>query len=133
MSEPSPVLSQTQRDRRTSGDRSRFLRSFRCQLPTLIVSLIFAGLIGLINGALIAFLNLPPFIATLGTQMVTLGLGSIITNVQTQRFPTVGTSDEWFKQVFYRADLFGVKGFPIGAVYLFAAFFIAIRVIIAIS
>ena len=28
--------------------------------------------------------------------------------------------------MFYRADLFGVKGFPIGAVYLFAAFFIAI-------
>ena len=81
---------------------------------------------GFLNGVMIAKFKLPPFIATLGTQMVTLGLGSIITNVQTQRFPTVGTSDEWFKQVFYRADLFGVKGFPIGAVYLFAAFFIAI-------
>ena len=43
---------------------------------------------------MIAKFKLPPFIATLGTQMVTLGLGSIITNVQTQRFPTVGTSDE---------------------------------------
>ena len=81
---------------------------------------------GFLNGLMIAKFKLPPFIATLGTQMVTLGLGSIITNVQTQRFPTVGTADEWFKQVFYRADLFGVKGFPIGAVYLFAAFFIAI-------
>ena len=81
---------------------------------------------GFLNGLMIAKFKLPPFIATLGTQMVTLGLGSIITNVQTQRFPTVGTADEWFKQVFYRADLFGVQGFPIGAVYLFAAFFIAI-------
>lgn len=81
---------------------------------------------GFLNGVMIAKFKLPPFIATLGTQMVTLGLGSIITNVQTQRFPTVGTSDEWFKQVFYRCDLFGVKGFPIGAVYLFVAFFLAI-------
>ena len=42
-------------------------------LPTLIVSLIFAGLIGLINGALIAFLNLPPFIATLGMMSIARG------------------------------------------------------------
>lgn len=81
---------------------------------------------GFLNGVMIAKFKLPPFIATLGTQMVTLGLGSIITNVQTQRFPTVGTTDEWFKQVFYRCNLFGIKGFPIGAVYLFAAFFLAI-------
>ena len=81
---------------------------------------------GFLNGIMIAKFKLPPFIATLGTQMVTLGLGSIITNVQTQRFPTVGTTDEWFKQVFYRCNLFGIKGFPIGAVYLFAAFFLAI-------
>ena len=81
---------------------------------------------GFLNGVMIAKFKLPPFIATLGTQMVTLGLGSIVTNIQTQRFPTVGTADEWFKQVFYRCNLFGIKGFPIGAVYLFAAFFLAI-------
>ena len=81
---------------------------------------------GFLNGVMIANFKLPPFIATLGTQMVTLGLGSIVTNIQTQRFPTVGTADEWFKQVFYRCNLFGIKGFPIGAVYLFAAFFLAI-------
>ena len=83
-------------------------------------------LFGLLNGVMIAKFKLPPFIATLGTQMVTLGLGSIITNVQTQRFPTIGTANEWFKKAFYRCDLLGIKGFPIGAVYLFAAFFIAI-------
>ncbi len=84
---------------------------------------------GFLNGVMIAKFKLPPFIATLGTQMVTLGLGSIITNVQTQRFPTVGTANEWFKQVFYRCNLningLSIKGFPIGAVYLFAAFFLS--------
>ena len=48
-------------------------------LPTLIVSLVFAGLIGLINGALIAFLNLPPFIATLGMMSIARGAAYTIT------------------------------------------------------
>lgn len=92
----------------------------------LVLCLIVGTLFGFLNGVMIAKFKLPPFIATLGTQMVTLGLGSIITNVQTQRFPTVGSADEWFKQVFYRCDLGSFKGFPIGAVYLFAAFIVAI-------
>ena len=92
----------------------------------LLLRVAVGTLFGLLNGVMIAKFKLPPFIATLGTQMVTLGLGSIITNVQTQRFPTIGTANEWFKKAFYRCDLLGIKGFPIGAVYLFAAFFIAI-------
>ena len=92
----------------------------------LLLCVAVGSLFGLLNGVMIAKFKLPPFIATLGTQMVTLGLGSIITNVQTQRFPTIGTANEWFKKAFYRCDLLGIKGFPIGAVYLFAAFFIAI-------
>lgn len=107
----------------------------------LLLCVAVGTLFGFLNGVMIAKFKLPPFIATLGTQMVTLGLGSIITNVQTQRFPTVGTANEWFKQVFYRCNLnikgfsikgfpiingFSINGFPIGAVYLFAAFFIAI-------
>lgn len=92
----------------------------------LLLCVAVGTLFGLLNGVMIAKFKLPPFIATLGTQMVTLGLGSIITNVQTQRFPTIGTANEWFKKAFYRCDLLEIKGFPIGAVYLFAAFFIAI-------
>jgi len=92
----------------------------------LILAICVGTLFGFLNGVMIAKCKLPPFIATLGTQMVTLGLGSIITKVQTQRFPTVGSENEWFKQVFFRCDLFGIKGFPIGAVYLVAAFAIAI-------
>ncbi len=92
----------------------------------LVLCLLIGTAFGFLNGFMIAKCKLPPFIATLGTQMVTLGLGSIITNVQTQRFPTVGTSDEWFKQVFYRTDLFGIKGFPTGAIYLLVAFVLSI-------
>ena len=92
----------------------------------LILALCVGTFVGFLNGVMIAKFGLPPFIATLGTQMATLGLGSIVTNVKTQRFPTVGSADQWFKQVFYRCDLFGIKGFPIGAVYLLVAFLIAL-------
>ncbi|MGN0801205.1 MAG: ABC transporter permease [Candidatus Faecivicinus sp.] len=95
----------------------------------LVLCLLIGTFFGLLNGIMIAKFKLPPFIATLGTQMVTLGLGSIITNVQTQRYPTVGTADEWFKQVFFRCDIGALKGFPIGAVYLFVAFALAIFVL----
>ena len=76
---------------------------------------------GFMNGFMIAKLKLPPFIATLGTMMVSQGLGSIITKVQTQRFPTVGSEDAWFKSVFFRYEQF-----PIGIFYLLAFFALAV-------
>ena len=54
-----------------------------------IVLTLFVGIaFGFANGVLIAKLKLPPFIATLGTQMMAVGLGSIITKVQSQTWPT---------------------------------------------
>ena len=44
---------------------------------TLFVGIAF----GFVNGVLVAKLKLPPFIATLGTQMMSMGFGSIITKV----------------------------------------------------
>ena len=101
-----------------------FRSGIRALLPNELVRIMAIGLgfVGFLNGVMIAKFKLPPFIATLGTQMATLGFGSIITSVQTQRYPTVGTADGWFKEAFYRCNLAGIKGFPIGAVYLLAAF-----------
>ncbi|HPY37465.1 MAG TPA: ABC transporter permease [Clostridia bacterium] len=75
---------------------------------------------GMCNGLMVAKLKLPPFIATLGTMLVAQGLGSIITKVQTQRYPTIGTAEAWFKAVFFRSGTF-----PVGAVYLITVFLIA--------
>ena len=75
---------------------------------TLFVGIAF----GFVNGVLIAKLKLPPFIATLGTQMMSMGFGSIITKVQSQTWPTATAEvGGWFKKVFIRAELFGIKGF----------------------
>ena len=97
-----------------------------CVLLTVLVGVVF----GLANGLLIAKLKLPPFIATLGTQMMAMGAGSIITSVQSQTWPTAThPTGGWFKKVFIRADLFGVQSFPVGAIWL-AVFFVIAAIIL---
>ena len=96
-----------------------------CPLILCLFITIFVGVIfGFINGVLIAKLKLPPFIATLGTQMVSMGLGSIITKVQSQTWP-IATAEVggWFKKVFIRTEIFGFL--PVGALWLIGFFIIA--------
>lgn len=91
----------------------------------LVLSIVFIFLVsttfGFINGILIAKLKLPPFIATLGTMSISMGLGAIISKVMTMRYPTVTDADGWFKFVFYKTS----GGFPVGVLWLAAALVIA--------
>ncbi len=91
----------------------------------LLVVLAVATAIGLVNGILVAYLKLPPFIATLGTQMMGMGLGAIVTRVQTMRYPTFGTEAGWFKNLFYKT----MTGFPVGIFWL-AGFFVIAYIIL---
>lgn len=51
-------------------------------LVTILACILFSGLIGLINGMLISFLDLPPFIATLGMMSIVRGAAYTVTNGQ---------------------------------------------------
>jgi ribose transport system permease protein len=92
----------------------------------LAFSVAVCTLIGLLNGVMVAYLRLPPFIATLGTQMMGMGFGAIMTKVTTMRY-----TDQSFKQMFYKFpnnlpdNLSFLRGFPIGIVWLLAAFLLA--------
>ena len=56
---------------------------------TITLCILFSGLVGLINGALIAYMNLPPFIATLGTMSIVRGAAYTVTAGQPiYTFPT---------------------------------------------
>ena len=91
----------------------------------LALSVVLATCFGLLNGIMIAKLKLPPFIATLGTMLVTQGFGAIVSKVQTMSYPTVTEDDGWFKQVFYQT-----RGrFPSGVVWLVVFFLIAFIVL----
>lgn len=69
-------------------------------------------LFGLINGILVAVLNLPPFIATLGTMMVARGIGSIATGGLSQTWPAAGSENSWFRSIF-KISIGGTK-LPVG-------------------
>ncbi|MEP3276689.1 MAG: ABC transporter permease [Stappiaceae bacterium] len=59
-------------------------------LIPVIVGLLFGAFIGAINGSLIAFTGIPPFIATLGMFLVCRGIAQWWTRGQPVSFPTEG-------------------------------------------
>ena len=69
----------------------------------LIIVLFIGALLGLLSGSIIAYLKVPPFIATLGIQTIVYGFNLIYTNAQ----PIGGFTQE-FK------DFFNGKFLPIG-------------------
>ena len=90
----------------------------------VILTLAIAMIFGLLNGVMIAKLGLPPFIATLGSQMVSMGIGSIITKVQAQTWPAASAEiGGWFKKALVRTKVFEI--IPIGAIWLLVFFVIA--------
>lgn len=66
----------------------------------LIAAIVIGALFGLANGIMVSRLGLPPFIASLGSMMVSKGLGSIITKSQSVTWPQSGTADGWFRNIF---------------------------------
>ena len=69
---------------------------------------------GLINGLLVAKCKIAPFIATLGTMLVSRGLTAVVSEALREtssavKYPTTG----WFQELFTN-----YKGFPIGIVWV---------------
>lgn len=92
---------------------------------TIIITILVGTMFGLLNGVLVAKLKIAPFIATLGTQMVARGLGSIITNVQTVVFPLRNSPDGWYKSIFKTSN-----NFPTG-IFVLIFFAIIMGIILA--
>lgn len=86
----------------------------------LVSMVVFGTIVGWLNGLMVTKLNLPPFIATLGTMMVSLGFGSIITGTSSKYFPTILEPDGWFSRVLFKTE----NNFPMGAVFLLIFFVI---------
>ncbi len=67
---------------------------------TLLIVICIGGCIGLLNGSIIAYLKVPPFIATLGIQTIVYGTNLIYTNAQ-----PIGGFSEAYKN-FFKIKLF---------------------------
>lgn len=78
----------------------------------ILITLAFGLALGLANGVLTAVLNLPPFIATLGTMMIARGIAGGITVT----WPTAGMPGGWVRNIF-KIELFGYK-LPLGFLWV---------------
>ena len=66
----------------------------------LIVTILVGLAFGVLNGVMVAIMNLPPFIATLCTMLITRGLGSIITGGMAVSWPSRSGAGGWFRSLF---------------------------------
>ncbi len=72
----------------------------------VVVTLICCLIIGVLNGMLVSFFQLPPFIATLGTMTIARGIAQIVNgNYNTD---SIGDAAEGFRDFFYYGKTFGV-------------------------
>lgn len=79
----------------------------------LLMIIVIATCFGALNGFLITKAKINPFVTTLATQMLAVGLGSIVTKVQTVNYPLRTSADGWYKSIFKLES-----GFPSGIIVL---------------
>lgn len=83
----------------------------------LIVTLLMGIIIGTVNGVLVAVMELPPFLTTLCTCMITRGLGSIFSKGFGISWPAAGSDGGWFRNIFKLTTASGTK-IPIGFLWM---------------
>lgn len=66
----------------------------------LLVCLLIGIIIGTLNGVLVAIMDLPPFLATLCTCMITRGLGPVLVGGFGISWPGASDPRGWFRKVF---------------------------------
>ena len=95
---------------------------------SLLLIVVVGVLFGLFNGIMVSRVGMPPFIVTLGTMMISMGLGAIVSNVQSATFPTRSAEDGWFKQIFKYVSEDGTS-IPTGAIVLLAVVVISFLIL----
>lgn len=88
---------------------------------SLLITLLMGTAFGLANGLMVSIMGLPAFIATLGTMMITRGLGSIVTATASVTFPQGENAGAWFHNIFkFKAEGLPQAGIPTGFILLIA-------------
>ncbi|MFP4535063.1 MAG: ABC transporter permease [Spirochaetaceae bacterium] len=91
---------------------------------SLLLIILVAVLFGIFNGMMVSRIGMPPFIVTLGTMMISMGVGSIVSNVRSATFPTRSEADGWFKGIFKLITENRIP-IPTGAIVLLAVVIIS--------
>ncbi len=83
----------------------------------MLVSVLFGTAIGCLNGCLVALMDIPPFLVTLCTCMITRGLGATIVGGFGITWPTAAQPGGWFRNIF-KISLDARTKIPIGILWV---------------
>ena len=83
----------------------------------LLVTVLLGIVIGILYGVLVSFMELPPFLTTLCTCMITRGLGSIFSMGFGISWPAAGAPGGWFRSIFKISTADG-KMIPLGFLWM---------------
>lgn len=83
----------------------------------LLVTVLLGIVIGILNGVLVSFMELPPFLTTLCTCMITRGLGSIFSKGFGISWPAGSAPGGWFRSIFKISTADG-KMIPLGFLWM---------------
>lgn len=86
----------------------------------LLVCILIGAIFGTMNGLMVSYMKLPPFIATLGTMMLSKGLGSVFTKAQSVTWPQADSANGWFRSIFKVNVESGIRIIPTGFILLIA-------------
>ena len=77
------------------------VKDFGCPVWVgMIVALILGLLFGALNGVMVSIMNLPAFIATLCTMLITRGLSSVACGGASISWPARASEEGWFRNIF---------------------------------
>lgn len=82
----------------------------------MLVCIVLGILVGILNGCLVAIMELPPFLATLCTCMITRGLGALVVGGFGIPWPTATAPGGWFRSIF-KIQINGMN-IPIGFLWI---------------
>lgn len=85
----------------------------------ILIGILIGMCFGLANGFMVAVMGLPPFIATLGSMMLSKGLGSVFTKAQSVTWPQAGSADGWYRSIF--KIVIGNTPVPVGFILMIGA------------
>ena len=86
----------------------------------LVITILIGALMGALNGVLVAVMELPPFLATLCTCMITRGLGPALCGGVGVSWPSSMNQEGWFRKIFrFTTEIDGtIRVIPIGIVLI---------------
>ncbi|QHQ60860.1 ABC transporter permease [Anaerocolumna sedimenticola] len=85
-------------------------------IPCLIVSILVALLFGALNGYMVAYFRIPPFITSMAIMQISKGVGSVFTKTQSVSWPQASEANGWYRYL-VKANIGGVD-VPTGLIFL---------------